>query len=252
MDPSFGDYLEGEINRLLRDSQAIAIIQCNECRTPQIEVRDDKLVVKKGSPDNATLAQIGKKLGVDSFLSLEVFRTRFAITTNVNLVQASDGTILESKQMKVPALDWSDDGLQIIVAGGPAQTSGGLEVNSGQNNFSTAGHLFLFEEVGFGKAGFAASAIAGPPGHLYSLTPAVAWRSRFGTTGIYSLKTLGLGFGTSDGMGGVSARADYTLMLGSFTTLGANVTTFSPIGAKDDHKPILASFNFYVGFSIGR
>jgi hypothetical protein len=252
MDPSLGEYLEGEINRVLRDSQSISMIQCNECRTPQIEVREDKLVVKRGSPDNETLAKIGKQLGVDSFLAVDVFRTKFSITTNVNLVQASDGSVLYSKQVKVPALDWSDDGLQIIIAGGPAQTSGGLSADSTQNKFSTAGHFFLFEEVGFGKAGFGVSSISGPTGNLVTLTPAVAWRSRFGTTGIYSLKTLGVGFGTSDGLGGVAFRADYSLMLGSFTTLGINFTQFSPIGPKEDHKPISSSVNLYVGFSLGR
>lgn len=252
IDPSFGDYLESETNRILRENHSISLVQCFECRSPQIEVRDDKLVVKKGAPDVATLAKLGKQLTVDSFIKMEVFRTKFSITTEITLLQASDGAILYTNQIRVPALDWTDDGLQLILGLGPAQTTGGYQDAPDPNRYSTIGHLFIYEEVGFGKAGFAISSLNGSLGKLYTLTPAVGWRARFGTTGIYSLKSLGLGFGTSDGITGGVVRLDYALMLGSFTALGVNWTGFSPFGNKDNKAPILSTFNFYVGFNFGR
>ena len=69
---------------------------------PGVPETKDKLVVKKGVPDNASLSQLGKKLGVDSFLVLDVFRTRFSLVTEVNLIQASDGQILGTKEIRVP------------------------------------------------------------------------------------------------------------------------------------------------------
>ena len=90
LDQSFAEALEGEIVRVLRESRTITIMNCFECRTPRMEVREDKLMVKKGMPDQASITQLGKQLGVDSFMMLEVFRTRFSLVTQVTLVQASE------------------------------------------------------------------------------------------------------------------------------------------------------------------
>jgi hypothetical protein len=252
LDQSFGEALEGEVVRVLRDSRVISIMNCFECRSPRMEVREDKLVVKKGTPDQASITQLGKQLGVDSFLILEVFRTRFSLVTQVTLMQASDGAILGTKQIRIPALDWSDAGLQILIGVGPSIVSGGTPAASNAQNYSLGGHIAALEEVGFGKAGLLVGGVGGPSGGFGYVTPTVAWRGRWGSTGIYSLKEFGAGFGVSDSVGGVALRVSYALMLGSFTMFGVDFAGMVPMSSAGSHNPVTTAGTVFIGFSLGR
>lgn len=238
-----------------RCQRSLTLINCFECRTPRIEVREDKLVVKKGFPDQTTITQLGRQLGVDSFLFVEVYRTRFSLISQVTLLQASDGAVIGSTQVKMPALDWSEAGLQLTLALGPGFVSGGGQSgNSSDTGYNFGGHFSAMEEVGFGKAGLILGGVSGPQGSLAYLIPSVAWRGRFGTSGIYSLTTIGAGFATSAGAGGLGLRADYTLMLGSFTVLGVDATTMLPIqnNSSGSVPPLNFAGMFFIGFALGR
>lgn len=73
LDPSFAEAMEGEVVRVLKDTKAISLVNCPECRSPKLEVRNDKLVIRKGMTDQASMKDLAKELGVDSFLKLEIF-----------------------------------------------------------------------------------------------------------------------------------------------------------------------------------
>jgi len=253
LDPNFAEVIEGEIVRVLRDTKSITVMNCFQCRVPRVEVRDDKLVVKKGMPDQESLAKFGKELSVDSFLMIDVYRTRFSLITQVTLLQAMDGTIIGTTQIKVPALEWSEAGMLIMADAGPALAGGGNPTTSSSTpNYNYSIDLAILEEVGFGKAGLVFGGVGGPSGGLAYVTPTVAWRGRFGAFGISSLTSLGLGFGLSDNVGGIAARAAYTVLLGSFTVIGAEAVGMMPIGTNQGNTPLTSAFSLFIGFSLGR
>jgi|GEM_PF-3105970 len=252
LDPSFADVIEGEIAKRIQQSRTVALLNCFECRTPRLEVREDKLVIKKGIPDQAAMTKIGKSMGVDSFLFVQVFRTRFSLVSQVSLLQASDGTMIGSEQITVPSLDWSEAGLQLILAGGLSTMSGGRS-DSVEGNHSSL-HFSALEEIGFGKAGLIVGAGGGPRGTINYVTPAIGWRGRFGTSGIYSLKSLGVGYGISNSAAGLALRLEYSVFLGTFATAGVNLLAFNPVGNErlSENRPITSAITLFVGFSLGR
>jgi len=253
IDPGFASVLEAEVIRTLREEQSTTMTSCFECRAPQIEIRDDKLVVRKGIPDQAAMGRLAKATGADSFMMLNISHTRFSLVTEVTLYQASDGTALGAKQIRIPALDWSEAGLQLILAAGPSSLSGGQSVFGNNTAIPFSAHLAALEEVGFGKAGLVLGGAGGPAGNLAYITPTIAWRNAYGTSGIYSLKSLGGGFGTSNGVGVIAVRADYTLMLGSFTVAGAEAVLLSPAPSQSNTgQPLSFVLSAFIGFNFGR
>ena len=252
LDPSFAEAVEGEVVRVLKDSKAISLLNCSECRSARLEVRNDKLVIRKGITDQATMKDLAKDLAVDSFLTLEVYRTRFTLITQVTLQQASDGQILGSQQIKIPALDWSDAGMLVLMSLGPSLVSGGIDQAKDKGNFHFGAHVSVLEEVGFGKAGITAGGAGGPRGGLGYILPTLGWRGRFGSYGVYSLKSIGVGFGYSDSSGGIALRGSYNLMLGTFTSVGIDAVGLVPIQRETGRNPLNFAATLFIGISLGR
>jgi hypothetical protein len=253
LDPSFAEAVEGEVVRVLKESKAISLINCSECRAARLEVRNDKLVIRKGITDQATMKDLAKELGVDSFLRLEIFRTRFTLITQITLQQASDGQILGSHQIKIPALDWSDAGMLVLLSVGPSVVSGGTgDAGGSSGNFHFGAHVGVLEEVGFGKAGLIVGGAGGPSGGLGYVVPTLGWRGRFGSYGVYSLRSLGIGFGYSDDTGGIALRGSYNVMLGTFTTVGVDAVALVPLQRQAERNPINFAATLFIGISLGR
>ena len=254
LDSEFAGALESILVQALQANANLQVSVCAECRTPQVEVREDRLIVRRGAPDQKAFLQFGKLLGVDSFLTVDVYRTPISLMMNATIYQASSGQIVGSEQFRAPAVEWSDSAMQVLIAAGPAFVTGGKTVDSNTRDFSFSGSLSLLEEIGQGtKGGLTLGGVgAGGQGALLYATPVLGWRGRFGKSGVQTLKSGGLGFGYSNDAGGVAGRLGYDIFVGSFTNIGADVVGLFPVNAPSGARPVNAAFGIHLGFSVGR
>lgn len=251
-DMEYASVIESNLVKALQTEPNIQIASCNDCRTPQVEVRDDRLIIKKGAPDNKSLTELGKKLGVDSFLMADVYRTPISVIMNATIYQASSGQVVAAEEFKAPALDWSDSAMLVVINAGPAIVNGGRESTTTNNEFQYLASLSVLEEIGFGKGGLALGGVgAASKGNLFYADPTIGWRGHFGKTNIQSLLSVGVGYGYSNNVGGVSGRAAYEIFIGSFTNVGVEAVGMMPL-RNGDSQPIGTAIGLHMGFSLGR
>lgn len=138
----------------------------------------------------------------------------------------------------------------VELALGPSSISGGTGVRS--DIFSLGAHVAVLEEVGFGKAGLVIGGAGGGAGGLGYVVPTLGWRGRFGSYGVSSLRSLGVGFGFSDEAGGIAVRGAYTLMLGTFTSVGVDVIGLVPLQKPEGRNPVNFAATVFIGITLGR
>ena len=254
MEPHYGEVVESEIIAALRAPKIVEVLSCPDCRTPKIEVRGDRLAVKKGIPEIKVFQEMGKQYGVDSFVLIDLYRTKLSVIAQASLYEASTGKILASESFKIAALDFSDAARQVLFTIGPAFVAGGNE-GGDSRDLAFIGNVSVLEEVGFGKGGVTVGGVtSSSKGTLGYVLPTIGWRGRFGASYMYSLTSVGLGYGITNKTTGIGARAAYDLFIGSFTNVGVELVGLVPMQreGEDTQKPIGAVFSLHIGFALGR
>src|SRR5688500_6328576 len=72
LDSGFSNVIEAELVKYIQSENTIRVVNCPECRTPQLKVKGDRILITKGAPDLSTLIDLGRRQEVESFLSIEV------------------------------------------------------------------------------------------------------------------------------------------------------------------------------------
>jgi hypothetical protein len=247
----FAGVIETEIYKNLTRLTDFRVQSCPDCKTPMIKVAGDRLVITKGTPDIETLKQRGRDAQVEAFLVIETFRTTMAVVMVANLYQTSSGEIIGSKTFRIPALSIGPSASMVLVNAGLGLLVGAKSSKSGGApplSLSVA----LLEELGFGKGGLTlGGVVSSDNGALAYLMPTLGWRGRFGSSGLYSLSTVGLGYGQAR-EAGVASRVTYDLMIGSFTNIGLEAVGLVPIQKQKSSKGFSAFAGLHIGFILGR
>lgn len=243
----YAQLVETEIVRAAKQHATLKVLSCLECRTPQVKVDGDNLVVSKGVPDLETLRAFGTRNGARAFLVLNLFRTKFSAYAEATLHRTDNAEIMALEQFRVPAFDLGRSSFLLGFEGGIGRILGPRSSDS-YVPFSLA--IEGLEELGFGKGGLVAGAIvAGPSGNLGFIIPTIALRTGFGATPMHSLTSIGAGFGMTGSKAGIALRGAYDLFIGSFTFVGIDATYLFPIsGIIENGKSTL---NGFVGLHIG-
>lgn len=247
----FAGVLETEVYKNLTRLADFRVQSCPDCKTPMLKVAGDRLVITKGTPDIETLKQRGRDAQVEGFLVIETFRTTMAVVIVANLYQTSSGEIIGSKTFRIPALSIGPSASMILVNAGLGLVIGGKSSKAGGAP-PLSMSIALLEELGFGKGGLTVGGVVtSANGAMAYLMPTLGWRGRFGSSAIYSLSTVGLGYGQA-GAAGVSSRVTYDLMIGSFTNIGLEAVGLVPIQQKKSSKGFAAFAGLHIGFILGR
>lgn len=248
----FGNVLDTEIYKNLSRIDQLRVQSCPDCRTPQVRVMGDRIVLIKGAPDIETLRQKGRENQVESFLVVETYRTSLALMVVANLYQTSSGEIVGSKTFRIPAVSLGPSAAIILFNGGVGIELGGKNSSAeGQAPPFSASVSFL-EELGFGKGGISAGGVfTADNGALFYVVPTIGWRGHFGASAIYSLTTIGLGYGQA-GKTGITPRATYDVMIGSFTNIGLEAEALIPIQGGEKDKTFSGFAGLHIGFVLGR
>ncbi|MEK9765622.1 MAG: hypothetical protein VW274_04020, partial [Thalassolituus sp.] len=138
--------IENKLMSRILESGRFEIIQCLECRTTQVAMREDKLEISHIAVENQALRRLGKEVRADAFLfwNASVHDNKFTI--NLHMVDARDNKLLWLKEyskkttleQEVKGFDsvnyeftvgaWGVSGERELVGGGSAEDVKGISV----------------------------------------------------------------------------------------------------------------------------
>lgn len=251
----FANVLEVEIIKQLKAREIIRVLSCPECQAPQLRVQEDRVVITKGSPDLETLKILSKRYNVNTFLVLEVYRTKLSLFTTATLFHAGSGEIIASESFKVPALNIRGAATQFVLQLGTGVPLGGHEIGPEESSDSFVGNIALYEELGFGRKGGLLLGIAsGNRSSLAYAVPTLGWRGIFNNSSLQSLKSFGIGFATSERAQGFAFRLGYDIFLGSFVGMGLGGTIMIPFreSSSGSENKLYGHIGAHINFTIGR
>lgn len=253
LDQEYGSLLESQVTKEIQSKNIAKIMSCLECRSTQAKVVGDKIVVSKGMADLDTLRDMGKEAGVESFLTINVFRTQYSVISEATLYQVSSGDVIANENFKVPAFELTASAMQLMLVVGPGRVLGPTQINDDSVPFTV--NAIALEELGFGKGGLAVGGIFGhSAGKMGYIMPVIGKRSRLGATSLSTLASLGAGFGLTSTKGGVAFRGSYDLFIGTFTVIGLQAAYLVPVnGVKSGSGDSLNGFiGLHLGLALGR
>ncbi|WP_369983039.1 hypothetical protein [Thalassolituus sp.] len=90
--------IENKLMKRMLDSGRFEIIQCLECRTTQVAMREDRLEVSHVAVDNQALRKLGQHVRADAFLFWNASVEQNKFTINLRMVDARDNKLLWLKE----------------------------------------------------------------------------------------------------------------------------------------------------------
>ncbi|MEC8522810.1 MAG: hypothetical protein VXZ24_01000 [Pseudomonadota bacterium] len=90
--------IENKLMKRMLDSGRVEIIQCLECRTTQVAMREDRLEVSHVAVDNQALRKLGQHVRADAFLFWNASVEQNKFTINLRMVDARDNKLLWLKE----------------------------------------------------------------------------------------------------------------------------------------------------------
>jgi hypothetical protein len=252
LDQDYSNVVETEIMKGLSQQGFSKVFSCTECRTPQINVEEEKVVISKGNPDVETFKKLGQSYNTDVFLVVEVFRTTLSVVAQAVLYQNSTGAVLSAERFTVAAITFSDSAVQVLLTYGLGEIIGGNASSDNSSGLSTAANVMLLEEVGFGKAGLDLGAVLGVngAGTMIYINPTLAFRGHIGNSGLGWSLMFGAGYGFVGSAKGLSLRAGYEVFLGQLAVLGFEGTYLLSQSSTPSTLP--GYVGFHVGIALGR
>lgn len=82
------------LKRLFEANPSVKLLQCQECRRLQTKIVRGVLKLRKGIPSNEARIALAKKLKVDGFIDIGLFRDRNQITIYIKVIEAETGAII--------------------------------------------------------------------------------------------------------------------------------------------------------------
>lgn len=246
LDAAASRMFESELRRELAARKITKVSLCVECANPYVTVKEDKVIVSQGVADTETLKKVAGKFPEQTFLIVDLYRTKLRMSAHAQLYNASSGETIGVEKWEVPALNLSDSSAQVIVAFG-----GGRALQTTSQDFVPAGFISLLEEVGFAKAGLTGGAVLGGSlGTMIYADPTIAFRGYLGNSGVSWSLMLGVGYGFVGTARGFHTRASLEILMGSWALFGLDGNYLIHSGST---KPTLPAYaGFHVGIAFGR
>lgn len=239
-----------------RNTKAIV---CFECRAPQIVKKDDRLIVTKGIPNHDTLRALAKKLELDSFATVFVTKTAFALRALVSVYSAADGALYNAQVFEVQNFSLDDVSMQFSVATG-LRWDLAISRNAPLNApIPLAIELSWLQGIGrYARVGLmGGGTLLGHSGNLAYLAPKLAWKFSIARSPIAFSPSFHTGAGVrfaTTVAGAIPTKTSFGILagialdlnLGHFFFFGARADAYLPLDDKN-----FSDITFYPGFNIG-
>lgn len=247
LEQDYSAIVEAEIYKALTRRNMTNVMSCAECRSPQITVQDDRLVITKGAPDVETLKRIGLKYPVETFLSIDIYRTKLSVLAHAVLYQSPSGEVIKAERFNVAALSFADSSVQFLLTFGGGKLLGN---GSSASSMIMSLNASLLEELGFAKGGLTVGSILGGPSMLIHVDPSLSFRGRFGTSALAYSVLFGVGYAFAGSARSIHLRGAYDLYLGSLTVIGVEGSYNVPITSVANE--VDGYIGVHLGISLGR
>lgn len=248
LENDYSGIVETELLKNLAAKEFANVMSCTECRAPQVTVADQRLIITKGAPDLEMLKKIGERQPVETFLTVDIYRTKISILAQVVLYENPTGKVMAAERFRIPAVAFSDSSVQILATLGAGKVFAGLPSNE-NTGMTMAASIGLLEELGFGKGGLTLGGVFGPGSTLIYINPTFGFRGRMGSSALAWALTLGAGYGFTAQAKGISLRTSYELFLGSLAVVGAEIDYLVP---ERSVQTLQGYIGFHIGISLGR
>lgn len=244
LDLEYTNIVEAEISQGLKRAGVPDVSSCIECRTPQITIYGEKLVIRKGTPDAETVELMGERHPVEAFLTIDLYRTSFYVVAQATLYQNPSGAVIAAERFEVAALKLDESAVQILMTGGLGKVFSTVE-----QPYSINFNLGIYEELGFGKGGLTAGVLMATTMLIY-VNPSISFRGRFGVSAVTYSLNLGAGLGLMGSERGIVIRGSFDVYLGSIIVVGMDGLYYLPEATST--SGINGFAGIHMGFSIGR
>jgi hypothetical protein len=87
------------LEKLLNANANVKLVQCQECQKLDTKIVNGVLHLKKGIPSQEARLELAKKLGVDGFIDIGVFRDNRQLTVYIKVVEAETGAVILVDEM---------------------------------------------------------------------------------------------------------------------------------------------------------
>ena len=94
----FYDFIEQRMMDNFLQAQRFSVHECFECKTTKILLKEKQFSVLRQLDSNQALADVGEKIGVDSFVLWEGYMYKDEPVLNLRIVTAHDGQVVWSQQ----------------------------------------------------------------------------------------------------------------------------------------------------------
>ncbi|MBY0372086.1 hypothetical protein K2X33_15490 [bacterium] len=247
LEQDYSTVVETEIMKSLAERDVQNVISCTECRANQVNLVNDRVVISKGAPDMETLKRIGKNQPVETFLVVEIYRTKLSVLAHAVLYQNPSGVLIAAERFRVTSVSFNDAATQVMLTVGLGKPLGAIVAT----DWFTSLNLSLLEELGFAKGGLTIGGVLGTGGTLLYLVPTIALRGRFGSGSVAWLLSMGAGYGMSGSDKGFAFKGGFDLTLGTLAVVGAEVSYMMP-GAAAAPSLLQGFVGVHVGIALGR
>lgn len=245
LEQDYASILEANILKRLNVLGFEYAASCSECRSPQLNVEGEVLVIRKGMPDSETMKKMADKIPAEGLLTVDVYRTKLYVMAQANLYRNGTAELIGTERFSAPAVSFEDRDVMFLTTFG-----GGKVVGITESTYSYTANLMLVEELGIGKGGLSIGGVMSTAGGtLIEVNPTFVYTGRFGGTGFRWAGTLGVGFGMNGSAKGITARGSLEAFLGSWSVVGFEYHYF----ASDATGSAMTGFwGIHIGFSLGR
>ena len=94
----FYDFIEQRLMDKFIKARRFSVHECFECKTTKILLKETQFSVLRQLDSNQALAEVGQKIGVDSFVIWEGYMYKGEPVLNLRIVTAPDGQVVWSQQ----------------------------------------------------------------------------------------------------------------------------------------------------------
>lgn len=243
LDDDYAGIIENETMKSMIRRGILQVSSCAECRSPQIRVEENRVIVSRGTQDKELIKNMSKIYAVDAFLVIELYRTKLSVLAQAMLYSSQTGVLIAGEEFKEPALNFNDASVQVLLSFGPGKLLSGKGAST--TAIPLAGNLLLLEELGFGKGGLNFGSVFGGPSTFIYMNPTLAFRGKFAASTLFWSLNIGIGYAFTSEAKGISFRGAWEFYLGSLTVVGVEAMYFYP------SQSVTSTFGTYGGFHIG-
>lgn len=249
LDKSNADFFEARFLETLRKDPSLKIVSCRECRSPQIRVAGDQLVIERGGPEKETIQKLAQKYGVQSFIEVYLRKTSTSIVLSAKVFDGNGLEIIDGITLSGAHYEVNDSAFNLIFNIGSGIGVGGDDDEPPTPFLGEISFVETFDSSH--KFGFSVGGGSVNRRYLAYVAPSMFWKTGQ-KTNFNKIWGVGVGVGATDDAWGVLLKGSFDMFYGNLFGGGFNLKVLAPLQKEQNAQDLLnATIGFHVTFKLG-